>query len=1225
VTPRFTRIAFRLPAIVILAAALAAIAIGGFSYFESASEVRRQATDKLVSLRESRHAALAQYFRSIEEDLELYSASAHVAAALEAFTAAFAGIGPETRDREERALRSVYSPEHRTGNADQLTSAGTPLTAQYFQLHNRFHTWFQFTHEVRGYYDLFLVSPSGDVVYTAFKEADFASNLVRGKWSGSGLAKAFASALDGGQAFADFEPYAPSDSAPAAFIARKIVRDGRTLGVLALQMPIDRINEVMQVTAGMGEIGETYIVSPDYLMRSDSRFSETSTILKTSVATGTAKRAFAGESGIDVVDDYRGVPVLSAFQPFVFSGTTWAVMAEIDVAEVDTPIDTMRNSIAFIGIGLTLLVALGGVVLAGSITKPLAELSRSITEFRETRKPVDLSRFPGRDEIAEIARGFQSTAQEVADYISARVIAEQQLESQRARLNDILTNIRQGIVLFDKDQRIVAWNIHYPDILNIDEADLKSGMTLLDLTSRIAERGDYGEGDPAELARQRVEKLWAEEFRADASFGSDRSYDVHSNRTPDGGLVISYIDITERKKAEQQIEIQRAQLNDILTNIRQGIVLFDKDQRIVVWNTHYPDILNIDEADLKSGMTLYDVVHRVAECGDLGDGDPAELARNRVGNLWAEDHRADASFGDDRSYDVQSNRTPEGGLVISFIDITERKKAARQVETQRKLLVGILTNVQQGVILFDEERRLTTFNPRSRDLLGLEEGALKRGMTLFELAFLVAKKGGYGEGDPTELARARVEKLWQGDVRTDVSFDDQRSIDVHANRTPDGGLLISYVDITDRKEAEEALKESEARFQTVLDNMPAAVYLRDTKGRYTLINKAYRDIYGVAGEEIFEKSLNDLLPAAQAKEYADQDREVIEQGRVVEFESELEVDDESRVLSIIKFPIRSVHGAIESVGGVDVDITERREAERQLKDAYDVISDSIQYASNIQRSLLPPEEFLAEDLADHFIIWEPRDVVGGDLYWYRRSQGGFVIALADCTGHGVPGAFMTMLSTGALDRALRDRPDGDPAQLLPLMNRSIKHFLGQNDDEGGSDDGLELGVCHIDTEAGKLVFSGARFSLFRVNGNGVEEIKGDKSGIGYRRVPPDQAFTNHEVALENGDTFYMTTDGLTDQIGGEKRRAPRRRRVGPEPADGRPEAAHRRCAKRVPGRRSPPRRRFGDRLPARTLGEGGSVIRDLRVRSCQPSHCRRLTDLAGSRDGEGIVWVPDPR
>ena len=935
--------------------------------------------------------------------------------------------------------------------------------------------------------------------------------------------------------------------------------------------------------------------------------------------------------------------------------------------QAKTPIDTMRNSIAFIGIGLTLLVALGGGVLAGSITKPLAELSRSITEFRETRKPVDLSRFPGRDEIAEIARGFQSTAQEVPDYISARAIADQQLESQRAQLNDILTNIRQGIVLFDKDQRIVAWNTHYPDILNIDEADLKSGMTLRDLTSRIAERGDYGEGDPAELARQRVEKLWAEEFRADASFGGDRSYDVHSNRTPDGGLVISYIDITERKKAEQQIEIHRAQLNDILTNIRQGIVLFDKDQRIVAWNTHYPDILNIDEADLKSGMTLYDVVHRVAERGDLGDGDPAELARNRVENLWAEDHRADASFGDDRSCDVQSNRTPEGGLVISFIDITERKKAARQVEAQRKLLVGILTNVQQGVILFDEERRLTT--PRSRDLLGLEEGALNRGMTLFELAFLVAKKGGYGEGDPTELARARVEKLWQGDVRTDVSLDDQRSIDVHANRTPDGGLLISYVDITDRKEAEEALKESEtrfrnlynaspvmmhsigptgellrvndfwlrrmgyardevigrksvefmteesrefavtdrlpafrskgyctddpyqfvtkdgevidvlltaiaekdedgnfarsfavlvditerkkaeealreseARFQTVLDNMPAAVYLRDTKGRYTLINKAYRDIYGVAGEEIFGKSLNDLLPAAQAKEYADQDREVIEQGRVVEFESELEVDDESRVLSIIKFPIRSVHGAIESVGGGDVDITERREAERQLKDAYDVISDSIQYASNIQRSLLPPEEFLAEDLADHFIIWEPRDVVGGDLYWYRRSQGGFVIALADCTGHGVPGAFMTMLSTGALDRALRDRPDGDPAQLLPLMNRSIKHFLGQNDDEGGSDDGLELGICHIDTEAGKLVFSGARFSLFRVNGNGVEEIKGDKSGIGYRRVPPDQAFTNHEVALENGDTFYMTTDGLTDQIGGEKRRAFGKRR-----------------------------------------------------------------------------------
>ncbi len=218
------------------------------------------------------------------------------------------------------------------------------------------------------------------------------------------------------------------------------------------------------------------------------------------------------------------------------------------------------------------------------------------------------------------------------------------------------------------------------------------------------------------------------------------------------------------------------------------------------------------------------------------------------------------------------------------------------------------------------------------------------------------------------------------------------------------------------------------------------------------------------------------------------------------------------------------------------EVAQRKKAQHELSDALGVISDSIDYASNIQRSLLPNERFLAEDLAEHFVIWQPRDVVGGDLYWYRRCAGGFIVAMADCTGHGVPGAFMTMLSTGALDRALRDRRDGDPAHLLPLINRSLKHSLGQDQAEGPSDDGLELGICRIDPGARTLNFAGARFSLFRLNGDGVTEFKGEKSGIGYRRVPSDKAFANHEIRISDTDRFYMITDGFIDQIGGNRRR-----------------------------------------------------------------------------------------
>jgi len=223
------------------------------------------------------------------------------------------------------------------------------------------------------------------------------------------------------------------------------------------------------------------------------------------------------------------------------------------------------------------------------------------------------------------------------------------------------------------------------------------------------------------------------------------------------------------------------------------------------------------------------------------------------------------------------------------------------------------------------------------------------------------------------------------------------------------------------------------------------------------------------------------------------------------------------------------------------DITERKKAERILSDAMKLINESIQYASRIQRALLPHEAALDAAFTEHFVIWEPKDVVGGDMVWHRPLKKGCLMVVADCTGHGPPGAFMTMIATGALDQALRDVVDGDPAEIITHMNRVIKTALGQDRADGESDDGVELGVCRI---IGKeFTFAGARFSLYRVADEDIEEIKGDKSGIGYRRVSMDQAFTNHAVEIHDDDAFYIWTDGITDQIGGVKRRSFGNRRV----------------------------------------------------------------------------------
>jgi PAS domain-containing protein len=224
------------------------------------------------------------------------------------------------------------------------------------------------------------------------------------------------------------------------------------------------------------------------------------------------------------------------------------------------------------------------------------------------------------------------------------------------------------------------------------------------------------------------------------------------------------------------------------------------------------------------------------------------------------------------------------------------------------------------------------------------------------------------------------------------------------------------------------------------------------------------------------------------------------------------------------------------------DLTELKENERRAATANRLILDSLRYASRIQAAVLPPRGALAAVAADHFLLWEPRDIVGGDFYWFRRVRGGHLVMLGDCTGHGVPGAFMTLIATGLLDRLARDLPGEAPGRLLAGLHRELQGLLGQHEGAGETDDGLEAGLCFLDEGKSRLVFAGARFSLWRARGGEVQEIRGARAGVGFSHVAADAAFGEVGLELAPGDRLYLTTDGLTDQVGGARRRSFGKRR-----------------------------------------------------------------------------------
>lgn len=220
---------------------------------------------------------------------------------------------------------------------------------------------------------------------------------------------------------------------------------------------------------------------------------------------------------------------------------------------------------------------------------------------------------------------------------------------------------------------------------------------------------------------------------------------------------------------------------------------------------------------------------------------------------------------------------------------------------------------------------------------------------------------------------------------------------------------------------------------------------------------------------------------------------------------------------------------------VDERTADLQRTAEDLSKAFGMIQDSINYASAIQRSILPDLTHLPRIFDDHFVLWEPRDRVGGDIYWCNSWSGGYLIIVADGTGHGVPGAFLTLLASGALDKSMGASMDGDVKTLLARFHIVLQEVLGQHQAGSDSDDGLDVGACYITPDQSRIAFIGAHLDLFMVEEGTVSKFRGDHIGIGYRDTPMDFPFTLHEIPLRAGQRFYLTTDGLLDQIGGAKR------------------------------------------------------------------------------------------
>ncbi len=597
----------------------------------------------------------------------------------------------------------------------------------------------------------------------------------------------------------------------------------------------------------------------------------------------------------------------------------------------------------------------------------------------------------------------------------------------------------------------------------------------------------------------------------------------------------------------KELDGQKKFLQDIFDFLPDSTMVIDEDGQVIAWNKAMEQLTGVAADDmLGKKNNAYSIpfygeprpilIDLARKWDDSAKDQYITLSKKADGTLISESFYPKLKDGTYISASARQLFDTSGnpkGAIESLRDVTEKRLIEQENLASQRKMQAMSRAVDDALIMINSKGEILFWNPSAEKMFGYSEkealgqdihGLIAASQTKQIVHDGMKQFGQTGEGKVINAVRQTEAVNREGEI-----FPVE--VTTAAFQIDDEWFAVGTVrDITARVRAERRLRFT----QYAMDHAFHSVFWVDpSTGKFIYVNEAACKSLGYTREELLgmvvpqidvdfpADKLGQFIQALRDHDFIPtQGRHLTKSGKFLDVELTCYLSDYIESEVIVVFAL---------------DITERLKAQLERDEAFQVISSSIEYASRIQRSVLPPVELLDKMVKDYFVLWEPRDVVGGDIYWCLEWGQGVLVILADCTGHGVPGAFMTLISSGALERGILDVPVGDPAALIQRMHQLIQIVLGQDSNAGQSDDGLEMGMCYIHPDKNRITFAGAGFPLFKLNGKNVEIIKGKKIGIAYRHIDFDSTWINQEIEVSDGDLFYMSSDGIFDQIGGDKR------------------------------------------------------------------------------------------
>jgi len=360
-------------------------------------------------------------------------------------------------------------------------------------------------------------------------------------------------------------------------------------------------------------------------------------------------------------------------------------------------------------------------------------------------------------------------------------------------------------------------------------------------------------------------------------------------------------------------------------------------------------------------------------------------------------------------------------------------------------------------------------------------------------------------------------------------------------------LAYIYYNYRDKKRINKILEYQNAELEKlsiVASETSNAVIITDDKGDFTWVNKGYTRLFGYELDEVVGQNPRSLLREENSDEVKSYVDKALNKGESVNYEFELESKFGKKIwLQTTITPILDKNGSVSKMIVIDSDISKIKEAEKEILTQSQLLAKqnaqimaSINYGKRIQDAILPSESLIKSYFPESFIYFKPRDIVSGDFYWFSVQDNKLFVATVDCTGHGVPGAFMSLIGNSLLNHIVNERKIHKPAQILKELNIGVNKALSQSKSENDErEDGMDLTMCCFDKNKNEVQIACANHTVLIGNEDKFEEIEGDEISIGeaYSKVE-NLEFTNHKVALNENSIIYLFSDGYQDQLGGPK-------------------------------------------------------------------------------------------